>query len=163
MIAAVVERRLDIDHRIAGENAALHGFLHALIDRLDVFLRHRAPDDLVNELVAFARFIRIEADLGVSVLAASASLPDVLAFRFGMPANGLAIRHLWLADVGLDLVLAHHAVHNDFEVQFAHAADDGLPAVGIGVHFEGWIFLRQFAQRHAHLFLVGLGLGLDRH
>ena len=77
-------------------------------------------------------------------------------------ANGLAIRHLRLADVGLDFVLAHHAVDDDFEVQLAHAGDDGLSGVGIGVNLEGGIFLGQLGERHAHLFLVGLGLGLDR-
>ncbi len=78
-------------------------------------------------------------------------------------ADGLAIRHLRLADVGLHAELAHHAVHDDLQVQLAHAADDGLAAVGIGVDLEGRIFLRQLGERHAQLFLVGLGLGLDRH
>ena len=82
-------------------------------------------------------------NLGVSVLTATAGLADVLAFRFGVLANGLAIRHLRLADVGLDFVLAHHAVDDDFQMQLAHAADDGLSAVGIGVNFEGGIFLGQ--------------------
>ena len=68
-----------------------------------------------------------------------------------------------LPTFGLDFVFAHHAVDDDFEMQLAHAADDGLPAVGIGVNFEGGIFLRQFRQRHAHFFLIGLGFRLDRH
>ena len=33
---------------------------------------------------------------------------------------------LRLADVGLDLELALHAVDEDVEVELAHAADDGL-------------------------------------
>ena len=78
------------------------------------------------------------------------------------PANGFAIRHLRLADVRLDFVLAHHAIDDDFEMQLAHAADDGLSAVGVGVNLEGGIFLGQLGKRHAHFFLVGFGLGLDR-
>ena len=99
----------------------------------------------------------------MTVLPVATGLANVLAFRFGVLADGLAIRHLRLADVGLDLVLAHHAVDDDFEMQLAHAADDGLSAVGIGVNLEGGIFLGQLGKRHAHLFLVGLGLGLDRN
>ena len=75
----------------------------------------------------------------------------------------LAIRHLRLADVGFDLVLAHHAVDDDLQMQLAHAADDGLARIRIGVHLEGGIFLRQLGQRHAHLLLVGLGLRFHRN
>ena len=107
--------------------------------------------------------MRVEINLGVTVLAASAGLANVFALGFGVLADGLAIRHLRLADVGLDLVLAHHAVDNDFQMQLAHAADDGLSAVGIGVNFKGRIFLGQAAERHAHLFLIRLGLRFDRN
>ena len=77
-------------------------------------------------------------------------------------ADGLAVRHLRFADVGLDFVLAHHAVDDDFQMQLAHAADDGLSAVGVGVNLEGRIFLGQLGKRHAHFFLIGFGLRLDR-
>src|ERR1700686_430660 len=93
VIAAVVERRLDVDHRIAGENAAFHGLLHALVDRLDVFLWHRTAYDIVDEFVALPRLVRIEINLSVAVLTAATRLADVFAFRFRMLANGLAIRH----------------------------------------------------------------------
>jgi len=97
------------------------------------------------------------------VLAASAGLPDVFAFRLGVLANRLPIRHLRLADVGLNLVLAHHAVDDDFQMQLAHAADDGLPAVGIGMNLKRRIFLGEAAERHAHLFLISFRLGLNRN
>ena len=62
-------------------------------------------------------------NLHVAVLAAAAGLPDVLAFVLddGI-GDGLAIGDLRLADVGLDLELALHAVDDDFQVQLAHAA-----------------------------------------
>src|SRR5579862_2636511 len=115
VIAAVEERRFYIDHRIAGENAAFHGFLHTLIDRLDVLLGHGTTYDVVDELVAFTGLVGLQPDLGMTVLTAATRLADVLAFRFRMPANGLAIRHLRLADVGFHLVLALHAVHDNFQ------------------------------------------------
>ena len=105
--------------------------------------------------------MRIELDLGVTILSASAGLANVFAFGFRMFADGLAVSHLRLANIGFDLVLAHHAIDDDLEVQLPHAADDRLSAVGIGVNFESGIFLGQLGQRHAHLFLIGFRLGLD--
>src|SRR4029077_6837191 len=89
-------------------------------------------------------------------------LANVLALGFGVLANSFAIGHLRLADVSFDFVLAHHAVDDDFEVQLAHAANDGLSAIGVGVNLEGGIFLGQLGKGHTHFFLVGLGLGLNR-
>ena len=98
----------------------------------------------------------------MAVVARTTSLADVLAFRLRCFADGLAIGDLRLAYIGFDFVLAHHAVDDDFQVQLAHAADDGLARVRIRVHLEGGIFLRQLRQRHAHLFLIGLGLRFHR-
>ena len=99
----------------------------------------------------------------MAVLAAAAGLADELAFGVHALPDGLAVGHHGLAHVGLDLELAHHAVDDDLKVQFAHAGDDGLVGLGIGLDLEGGIFLGQAAQGDAHLLLVGLGLGLDGH
>jgi hypothetical protein len=83
----------------------------------------------------------------VAVLAAAAGLAHELALGFDRAADGLAVGHLRLADVGLHLELALHAVDDDFEVQLAHAGDDGLAGLLVGVHAERRIFLRQALQR----------------
>src|SRR3954469_12259000 len=51
VVLTVQQRRLDDDHRVTGEDAVLHGVLHALVDRGDVLLRDPATGDLVLELV----------------------------------------------------------------------------------------------------------------
>ncbi len=51
----------------------------------------------------------------------------------------------------------------DVEMKFAHALDDGLAGLRVGRDTERRIFGGELVQRHAHLLLVGLGLGLDRH
>ena len=56
---------------------------------------------------------------------------------------GLAVRHLRLADVGFDAELALHAVDDDLQVQLAHAGNDGLARLFVGVHAERRVFLRQ--------------------
>ncbi len=106
---------------------------------------------------------RLHGKLHVAVLAAAAGLLDVFLFAFGRLQNRLAVGHLRPAHVGLHAEFAHHAVDDDFQVQLAHAGNQRLPGIDIGVHAERGIFLRQLAERGAHFFLVRLGLGLDRY
>ena len=128
---------------------------------LDVFARDGAADDLVDELVAGALLARLELDDGVAVLALAARLADEPAVALGRAADRLAIRDLRLADVGRDVELAHHAVDEDVEVQLAHAGDEGLGRLRVGVDAEGGILFGQALERDRELVLVGLGLGLD--
>jgi hypothetical protein len=73
----------------------------------------------------------------------------------------LAVGHLRLADVGLDLELALHAVDEDVEVQLAHALDDRLAGLGVELGAEGRVLFGELLDRGAQLLLVGLGLRLD--
>src|SRR5450759_2203259 len=162
VVTAVVQRHLDIRHRIARQNAALERFLDADLGGVDVLLRYPAAGDVILEHEPTAGRQRLDADFDVAVLPVTAGLLDVAAFGFGVLAYGLAIRHLRLADVGADTELPHHAVDNDFQVKFAHPGKDGLAGFGVRIDAEGGVFLCQLLNRHAHLFLIGLGLGLDR-
>ena len=53
------------------------------------------------------------------------------------------------------------AINDDLQVKLAHARDNGLTGLLIGMHPEGWVFLSQTLQANRHLLLVGLGLRLD--
>ena len=65
---------------------------------------------------------RLDVDVDDAVLARAAGLADELALDLrGGAADGLAVGDLRLADVGLDVELAPHAVDEDLEVQLAHA------------------------------------------
>jgi hypothetical protein len=99
------------------------------VDRRDVLARDTTTGDLVLELVDLA--------FGGVRAARSRSAPwrtgpthrsaSCGCSRTSRPlADRLAVGHLRLADVGLDLELATHAVDEDVEVQLAHAGDDGL-------------------------------------
>src|SRR5208282_4236064 len=157
------ESRFYVDHLVTGQDAAFHGFSNALVNWLNKLFGHGAADDIVHKFVTLAGFLRLDPNLGVAVLSTAAGLADVLALGFRFPADGFAVSHLRLANIRFDLVLAHHAIDDDFEMQLAHAADNGLSAVRVSVNFEGRIFLGKTAERHAHLFLISLGLGLDRN
>ena len=79
-----------------------------------------------------------------------------------MPAGDrLAIGNLRRADIRLDLELATHAVDDDVEVKFAHAGDDRLAGLFVGLDAEGRVLGSKTIEREAHLFLVALGLRLD--
>ena len=83
MERAVHDVHLHVDHLVTRIDTALDGFLDAVDDRRDVFLRNGAADDLVFDLDAFALLVRLDLDDGVAVLATAAGLADELAFAFG--------------------------------------------------------------------------------
>src|SRR5882757_2303419 len=160
VVAAVEHGDLDVDHRVTGDHAVLHLLDHALFDGGDELARHHAADDAVDELEALAGFLRFQAQPAMAVLAAAAGLAHELAFGLDHLADRLAVGDLGRTDIGLHREFALHAVDDDFQMQLAHAGDDGLAGFLVGVDAERRIFLGQAAQRHAHLFLVGLGLRL---
>ena len=163
MVASVVNGDLDVHDRVSGEHARFHGFPNALVRRLDVFLGHGTTLGVVDELVALAGRIGLDNELDVTVLTAAAGLADKLAFAFDATTDGFAVGHHGFADVGFHFELAHHAVHDDLQVEFTHASDDGLIRLGISLDLEGGVFLSQAAQCDAHLLLVDFGFGLDGH
>src|SRR5215210_7845665 len=163
VVLAVEQRRLDTHHGVAGEDAVLHGVLHALVDRRDVLPRDAATGDLVLELVgrAVGRDLQgLEADLHLGELARATGLllVGVVGPLDGL-ADRLAVGHLRLADVGL----AAHAVDQDLQVELAHAGDDRLTGLLVEADLEGRVLLGQLLDGRAQLLLVALGLRLDGH
>src|SRR5260370_39053412 len=101
--------------------------------------------------------------LAWAVLSAAAGLANVFAFGPRAAPNRFAVSHLRPPDTGLHAKFAQHAIANHFEMQFAHPGNQRLSRIRIGVHAEGGIFLREFAERVPELILIRLGLGLDSH
>src|SRR6478735_6385257 len=128
VVLAVLEGDLDVDHRVAGDDAELHGLLATGVDLRDVLARDAATGDGVDELVA-ATTVGVDArggldaddDAGVLAGATRLLLVGVLDLLDRL-ADGLAVGDLRLADVGLDVELAAHAVDQDVEVELAHAS-----------------------------------------
>ena len=92
-------------------------------------------------------------------LAAAAGLLGVLHLAIGRTRERLLVGDLRLADAGLDAELALEAVDDDLEVQLAHAGDDDLAGLLVGLHAERRVFLHQLLQADAELLLVALVLG----
>ena len=68
MVRTVVDRDLDVDHRIARDDAVIHSLAHAVLDRVDELLRNDAADDLVLECEAFTRLLRRELEPAMAIL-----------------------------------------------------------------------------------------------
>ena len=164
MVGAVEKDDLHVNQRVAGQHAVLHGVLGPGVHRRDVLAGDAAAGDLVLELVGGAVLAgeRLEADEHLGELAGATGLLLVGEFDLVDRAlDGLLVGDLRLADVGLDLELTAHPVHQDVQVKLAHTADDGLAGLMILVDLEGRVFLGQFLDRQGKLFLVALGLRLD--
>src|SRR5918997_1061561 len=167
VVLAVQQGGLHADHGVAGEDAVLHGVLHALVDRRDVLPRDATTGDLVLELVgrAVGRDLEgLDADLDLGELPRATGLLLVRVVRAldGL-ADRLAVGHLRLADVGLDVELAAHAVDEDLQVELAHAGDDRLAGLLVEADLERRVLLGQLLDGGAELLLVALRLRLDRH
>ncbi len=174
MVASVVEIYRDVHHRIAGEYATVHSLANSLLHRVDELGRNNASLDVVDELeVVFAgnvlcllcvRIYRLEVlhlNLHVAVLTLTAGLLDVLVLNISGSEDSLAVCHLRLAYVCLDIELALHAVNENFKVKLTHAGHDGLAGFLIGRNLEGWVFVRKLPERKTHFLLVCFRLRLD--
>ena len=101
------------------------------------------PLDLVLEDVAGARLAGNSVDLHVAVLAAAAGLLRVPHLAVGRTGERLLVGDLRLADARLDAELALQTVDDDLEVQLAHAGDDDLTGLLVGLDAEGRVLGHQ--------------------
>ena len=163
MIGAVGQGNLYIHHRIAGQHARLHGALDTGVHSGNKLLGNSTADHGVDKLVALAGLVGLQSDLHMAVLAGAAALALVLGLVVDLLAHRLLVGHLGSAHVGLHLELAEQTVHDDLQVQLAHAGDDGLTRFLVGIGAEGGILLSKLGQGKTHLLLAGLGLGLNGH
>ena len=87
---AVVERRLEVDQRVAGEDALRGGLADALLDAREEPTGHGPAHDLLRELDAGSR-ARLELEPDVAEHAVAAGLLLVPAVDLGLAADRLAV------------------------------------------------------------------------
>ena len=162
VVGAVEQGDLDILDRVAGENTELHRLLDTGVDRRDVLLGDATTGDGVDELVAEARLLGLDRDDDAGELTRTTGLLLVrVLVLLDRLAQGLAVGHLRLADIGLHMELTLHAVDEDVQVKLAHTGDDGLAGLLVGVDAEGRILLDETLNGVRQLLLIGLRLRLD--
>src|SRR5207237_9446380 len=126
VVAAVEGHDREVDHGVAREHAAGHRLLDALADCGDVVLRDGAALDLLEEFEPAPLRSGADVQPDVAVLTSPAALADVLALGLHFLGDGSAVGDLRLTDVGVDPVLAPHAVHDDVETELAHSVEHRL-------------------------------------
>ena len=160
MERSVVQGHLHGFHWITSKHAVLQRCLEAFLNWSYEFLWNGSTFDRVNELQTglFRVGLWLNTHVYISKLTATTSLLLVQLTVFDRTSDGLFVFHLRRTLVALYLEFALHAIHKDLQVQFAHSADHGLASILVGVNFECWILLGQFAQSSSHLIQVRLGL-----
>ena len=90
---------LDINNRIPGKNAAISSLLYALFNCRHVFPRNSSADNFIHKLKAFSRLKRLNLEIDMAILSASAALPDKLSFSLCSCPYRFFIGNLRLADI----------------------------------------------------------------
>src|SRR5215468_9326248 len=100
MIGPIVKSDFDILDLITGEDTCLQSLGDALLNRTDVFLGDGSADNLIDKFKSFSRFVGLQNDFDVAILASPTRLPNEFTLGFGSFSNGLSVRDLRLTHVG---------------------------------------------------------------
>src|SRR5262245_43155613 len=92
MVGAIENGRLEVDHRVAGEEAAHAGILDALLHGRHELPWNRAPEDVVLELEIAPARKRFDPDLAVAELPVAPGLFLMAAVRLGGRRDRFAVR-----------------------------------------------------------------------
>src|SRR3989344_1202615 len=162
MVAAIIKLSFNVNYGVAGNNAVSHGFFDTDFNGWDKFVGYRATFDAVDEFKAFTGFILAQTQQDMTVLTPATALADKLAFGFNtILTDSFTVSHLGRTDVSLNSKFTLHAVNNDFQMQLAHARDNGLAGFMIDLDPKCRVLFSQALQGDPHFFLVGFGLRLN--
>jgi hypothetical protein len=97
----------------------------------------------------------------VTILTTTTGLLRILAVHINGLGEGLFVSNLRSTYISLYLEFTQQTVYDDLQMQLAHAGDDGLACLLIGMLTEGRIFFCKLCKSNAHLILTCFGLRLD--
>ena len=157
------QARLEIHHRVTGDNPVVGRLADAFFGRLDVLLRDNTAHDFIAELIALTLLERLNDDFGVAILTATTGLADKFAHALGLGGDGFAIGDLRFAGGRFYLELTEKTVANDLQVELAHTGNDGLAGFFIRRNNESRILFGEALEANGETLLVTLGIGLHGH
>ena len=163
MIGAVVERRLEVDERVTGENALLDRVAQTLFDRGEEVLGNAAAEHFLGEDHFVRLLLRLEADPDVAELTAAAGLLLVAAVGFDLRLDLLAVRHAGGLQLALNAEAALELGAEYVELDVAGAGEDHLVGLGVVGDREGDVLLVQTGETVGDLVVLSLRLGGDAH
>ena len=159
---AVIQRHLDVDHRVPGEGALLHLGAHALLDRGDELTRYRATHNLINELESGAAFVRFHLDVADRILSMPAGLLDVTAMGRCRLDECLAQSGPNRVRGDVDAVAVLQPVHQEVLVGLTHRPQQQLLGTWRTLQLDGGILDHQSLQGTRKLVLVVAAGRADR-
>ena len=144
MIGPVFQCDLDVDHRIPGNESFFQRFFYALFDSRDILARHSPAEDGVDKFEVFPIGKGFQFEFDMTVLTMTTTLLLMLAFYFRNAVDGFPVRDIYRFEDTFDAVFAFHLIHDVFQMDVAHAADEYLLAFGILFHLAGRLFFTDF-------------------
>ena len=153
---------MQVDHRVAGQDALRHCLAQPLLDGGDVLLRHDAAHDPVAEGKARAHLGRREFDHDVPVLAVAARLALVPVVDARRLANCFAIRHPRCGRLHGRAELALEPIHDDVDMGVAHGRQHRLAGAVLAPNLDRRLLLGEPMECLPELVEIGLRLRLDR-
>ena len=143
-----------MNHRIACNEAFFQRFFYAFFDSRDILARHSPAEDSIDKFEVFPVGKRFQFEFDMTILAMTTALFLMFAFYFRNTIDGFSVRNIDRFEDSFDAVFAFHLVHDVFQMDVAHAADEYLLAFGILFHLAGRIFFTDFRQRRHQFFFV---------
>ncbi len=116
MVAAVEQRKLDVQQRIAGQCSFTHAVPKRLFDRRPVLARNVAAGDLRIENVTAVGFARLDRVIDLRILSRAAGLLLVGVAIVDRFRDRFAISHLRLPNDHLNSMRAPQDVDLDVQV-----------------------------------------------
>mmetsp|Transcript_37450 Transcript_37450/g.112301 ORF Transcript_37450/g.112301 Transcript_37450/m.112301 type:complete len:411 (-) Transcript_37450:1631-2863(-) len=165
MVGTINETSLHSQNGETSNDSRSENRRDAFLNTRDVLLGDGPSLDVSLELevhaVLISHVLGDELELDTCVLTGSTRLLLVGVIDLGLLCDGLAVRDLGGANIGLDIELALHAIDNDLEVELTHTLNNSLPGLLITRETEGRILLREADEGVSHLLLISFGLGLN--
>src|SRR5690606_1257773 len=129
----------------------------SLLNGRDEFFRNDTTYDVINKLQSFFSIhTRPDFEDDIRKLTATTGLLLVNFLMFDRGRKRFFVSYLRSALVDLYLELALEAVDDDLKVKFAHAAQDSLTSLLVGVNPKGWILFYQLRNSHSQFIRIRL-------
>ena len=158
MVLAVVDDHFHVLHRIPRDGAFLENLLDALLHRRYELAGYRPTNHLVGKFVAAAPRQRFDFQKDFAELSGATRLLLVAVVPLGRAQHRLPVGDLRRPGGDVDAEFVLHALHNDPQVQFAHAPQDRFVGLGVEFDLQARVFGGHLVQRVGEfLFLPALG------
>src|SRR4030042_4075220 len=120
MIRSIQKYGLDINNRISGNLAALHGIFYSHFNWFNELLWYGSPFCFILKFKPSAIFIWLKPDNYMTILSLSATLSDIFSFHLSTSGYCFPIRYLRFTNICTYAKLAQQPIYYNFKMKFPH-------------------------------------------